>query len=232
MPVFHSLQRLRVTSQYLDLLAPLLRHLPNLTRLNIVYLIGDSSRRALEMRHVAPPTFRLKTLHLSQAELTLNQYQWLLASSAHSLEYLELQELSRSADLLGRIIGRAVSTLHVKSPADNPRTGDPDLVDALPHYPKLKSLRVSGFGWQWQKLFWNIAADLRSLAVTYSSDAAEILVVALSDPRWQPGLRTITAFHYGGGSGETGRNSDARLEYLCSKRSIKLYRIAGGGADM
>ncbi|KAG7093733.1 hypothetical protein E1B28_007384 [Marasmius oreades] len=228
LPVFQSLQWLRVTSQYLDLLAPLLPHLPNLTRLNIIYLIADSSRPGREMRRIAPPTFRLKTLQLSQAELTLSQYQWLLASSSHSLEYLELQQLSRSADLLGRTIGRAVSSLHVKGPADSPRKGDPDLVDALPHFPKLKSLRVSGYGWQWQKLFYNIAADLRSLAVTYSRDAAEILVVALANPKWQPGLRTVTAFHYAGGGNEVGRSLDAQLEYACSKRAINLFRVPGG----
>ncbi|KAL0064394.1 hypothetical protein AAF712_008694 [Marasmius tenuissimus] len=230
-PVFQSLQWLRVTSQYLDLLAPLLPHLPNLIRLNLVYLIGDSSRRGIEMKRIAPPTFRLKTLQLSQAELSLAQFQWLLASSSHSLENLELQELSRSADFLGRTIGRAVIALHLKGPADHPRRGDPDLVDALPHFPQLKSLRISGFGWQWQKLFCNIAADLRSLAVTYSSEAAEILVVALANPRWQTGLRTITVFHHGGGPNEVRRNLDAQLEHLCSKRSVKFSQVPGGGAN-
>ncbi|KAF9266996.1 hypothetical protein L218DRAFT_996519 [Marasmius fiardii PR-910] len=232
LPVFQSLQWLRVTSQYFDLLAPLLPQLPNLTRLNIVYLIGDSSRPGREMRRITPPTFRLKTLQLSQAELTLHQYQWLLGSSSHSLEFLELQQLSRSADLLGRTIGRAVSSLHVKGPADSPRRGDPDLVDALPHFPKLKSLRVSGYGWQWQKLFYNIPADLRSLAVTYSREAAEILVVALANPKWQPGLRTVTAFNGTGGGHEVGRSLDTQLEYICSKRAIKLFRVANGGTNM
>ncbi|KDQ16006.1 hypothetical protein BOTBODRAFT_186728 [Botryobasidium botryosum FD-172 SS1] len=248
-PVFESLRELSVTDQLLHELAPLLQYLPNLESLNILCIIDPEQPRAVKtgtplhdnlgaaLKDIPPPRFSLKKLHLSQCEIPLSQWRWLL-SSCTSIQHAQLQELKRGAVHLADVIGPAVRSLRLEGAMDHPQKGDQELANTLPAYINLTSLQINGGDWPWAQLLSDIKASLESFTISYSSAGVDNVTRVLSDSDWQPSLRCVEVYHWAnvdyfyGVKASDVKDARAKMEHACARRSVKLCWITEGRADI
>ncbi len=245
LPEFTHLRELRVSNQVLSSLAPLLHRLPILELLEIVCIIDDEPPRVTRvgaplraglrpsMNGVPPPVFNLKTLRLSQCQLTLAECRWLFSSS-NAIDYAQLQEIHEYSIALGEVIGSSVSRLHIKGMMDVPQRGDPHLSQSLSLYTNLKALQISGKDWPWTQLLGSITSSLHAISISYSAPGTQALVSSLSDHAWQKDLETVTVYHwanvdyfYGIQQADVDAAKES-LEVACGKRGIPLIWIKEG----
>ena len=246
LPTFESLQFLAVSNQSFTGLAPLMHCLPNLRTLDVLYF-EDQNAPAVSLvgapkdRGSAPdfpaPTFQLDNLYLSQCDsLLFAHWKWLLSSST-SIKYAQLQEIRDGSAALAEVIGPSVQSLHLKGNLDAPQVGDEEIVQALPAFTNLKSLRISGRDWPWDVLYANIQSSLESFTISYSAPGADKLVLMLNDREWHNGITSITVHHWADADifysvrAEDVKNARKKLEDACARRSIPLIWITEGQTD-
>lgn len=247
LPTFESLQFLAISNQDFTGLAPLMHRLPNLRTLDVLYFKLESQptvRRvgAPRDRGSVPdfpaPIFQLDSLYLSQCDsLSFSHWKWLLSSST-SIKYAQLQEIRDGSAALAEVIGPAVQSLHLKGNLDAPQVGDEEMVQVLPAFTNLESLRISGRDWPWDVLYANIRSSLESFAISYSAPGADKLVLMLNDREWQNGITAVTVHHWAdtdifyGVRAEDVKNARKKLEDACAGRSIRLIWITEGRTDL
>lgn len=248
LPVFPALKCLRVSNQILRYLAPLLFRLPALEKLDVLYIDDEELPCAImvgaplpdglgPLEGIPPPSFKLKTLHLSQTQLMAAQWRWLLETST-AIEYAQLQEIYESSPALSSVIGPHVKNLHIKGMMDAPQEGSPEMSQTIGLYTALSTLQVSGRNWPWSQLLRDINSPLETLAISYSKQGMEAVGRFLLDRSWQKQLQNVVVRHWVDTDhfysikASDAQAQRAMLAQACKARGISLTWIREGEDNM
>lgn len=223
LPELRNLRQLRVDYQGVDDIALLLSLSPNLEMLEARHLVRKPN--ASTLNNIPRPTFRLRRLRLSQCNINMDQYRWLLSSSSDSVEFLKLQEMNELAGAVANVIHDSVLALHLEAHAGNTMTR------IIPSFGNLTSLRIGGDYLPWDSVFQSIAAPLQSITIPYSEESIR-LVSRLRDLSWLPKLESVTMYHYLDRLEVDGSQDDRRdLESVCESRCVELRWITVRNGD-